>query len=123
MKNQQVVNPKQEFIKYLVDGAVKMLESHTKDKSVENMTSLMSDFLVQFTTVMLDKSLQEQKGQKSNEKQYEYVAGNYSVAKVLVQIAIGEAFTKSLSKFSGKRVEYYCQVHTAPKKAANKMPC
>jgi hypothetical protein len=59
---------------------------------------------------------------EDREEQLKFVENNYKLMKTNIQNAVGEAFKEAMQAYSGKSMDYYCQIKALPD-PINKLPC
>lgn len=80
-------------------------------------------FLARFVGFALYQALMEKPDGPCGPKElHKFTKDNFNEAKLAVQDSISAAFTGAMKTFTGKRLEYYCQVKTVGE-PINKKAC
>ena len=115
---------KEKFAKHLLAVTFKCIEEEEKARGVEFADGLAVSFVAGFTGALIYHILNRQHPDNTKVKKelYNFVSTNYSDIKLKVENAVAAGFTGALSSYSGKQVEYYCQVKVVPE-PANTLAC
>lgn len=101
------------FCDAMAKGAVHMIVSRTEDNVTRH--SLHVNFIARFIGAYVYQALM-QKPEKpcSKDDLLKFTRENFKASKQAIQDAVSAAFTGAMNTFSGKTVEYYCQVKVVP---------
>jgi len=100
---------------YLSAETLKLLKTIGTSESAETQAKLKYSFLLNMVELLVQESLEVPTGKKlSKEEKYKITSRNFMEAKTYIQAAIGAAFGKALSKFSGSFQDYYAEVKPVP---------
>ncbi len=103
------------FSKTMALELIKLVDDQGKQRGEEVRRRIVLEFLAGFVSGavcrVLEPSVQEG---ATNEQRYAAVSESFSSHKRLMQEAIAAGFTASMSQFSGRSVEYYCQIKIVP---------
>lgn len=101
------------FCDAMAKGAVHMIVNRTQDNIVRH--SLHVNFIARFIGAYVYQALM-QKPEKAcgKEELLKFTKENFKASKQAVQDAVSAAFSGAMSAFSGKDIEYYCQVKVVP---------
>jgi len=95
-------------------------------KGVEVSKLVANAFVDNFIAALVYRYLTERPPgatpKTTNKEALEHVKKNFVTIKVEMQDAVAMAFQKAMSAFSGKDMEYYCEIKPMPE-AINKHPC
>lgn len=99
------------FSQYMVEEMCKLLKAHAPDK----FGVMMSAFLATFVGNMVYKKLQEKpETAMSKEDLFKFTKDNFIGVRMQVQEAVAAGVSGAMTTYSGKHVEYYCQVKPVP---------
>lgn len=112
--------------KEITEEILKIVDREQDSLGREFALSLISTFMATFISAVVYQALSEEVKNSKNEvdkkKTYDKVYKNLSDMKEGMQDAIAAGFQGAMSTFSGKPIEYYCQIKTIPE-PMNKKPC
>lgn len=87
------------------------------------MRELSMTFLASFIGSIVYAVLKEKPVKSKDMKDaLDFTANNFLELKIGMQNAMAAGFQGAMQEYSGKSVEYYCQVKTVPE-PVNKQPC
>jgi hypothetical protein len=96
---------------YLVKECMKVIDGQTAAKGKDAGESLTINFIAMFIGTILHRSLVTRPaGLFDKDEIYEYTQNNFAITKGKIQDAVAHGFQGAMQSFSGKQVEYYCQV-------------
>lgn len=113
----------EKFSTHLLKVVFKCIADEEKNRGEEFADNLGTAFIAGFVGSLVHHVLARRPPVgTSKQKTYEYVAAQYADIKSNIEGAVAAGFSGSLSKYSGKEVEYYCQVKIVPE-PINKLAC
>lgn len=111
------------FSTFMADEALKMLRAQGHKKGPEVFKALVIHFLARVMTSTIYDVLLERPADKMSKKELiEYNKKAFSDFKENMQEAVAMSFGTAMEHYSGKKIEYYCQVRPVPE-PLNKEPC
>lgn len=94
---------------------VKLIDAQGVNNGPEITQAIISHFLSSFTALTVLKCLGEKPSSgKGSEEEYQLASTRFLAHKILIQEAVAAAFSGALSEFTGRNVEYYCQIKLVP---------
>lgn len=105
----------------LAHETIKLLKAQFPKESDYRLITQI--FLSKYTAQIVYETLSEAAPPDCTDlnKRYELTADKFKTVKASVQDAVSAAFSGAMRKFSGKEVDYFCQIKTVPP-VANKEP-
>lgn len=101
---------------------IKVLRAEEKRMGGMAKNELMATFVTGFVGSLMYNSLVEYHGYAETDKQQlEITQKNFAATKERLCEAVAQAFTAAMGNFSGRRVDYYCQVKPFPE-PQNRLP-
>lgn len=103
------------FSAFMAEETLKILRGHTEKRGREVGRALCIHFLSRvLATTVLDTLKDRKEDAKSEKEQYDFSKKQFLDLKVQVQDAVALSFQTALSHFTGRQVEYYCQIKPIP---------
>ena len=110
-----------DFAGAISDNTVEMLFTQGNGIGTNTTNLLINSFLFYYLhKVLLDTLMHRAKG-LTPEEAYKNVSKDFLEMKSSIQETIGQSFHSALSTFSGRPVDYYCQINIVPD-PINKLP-
>ena len=109
--------------RHIVAEVFRVIDSqkdHLTDREIPTLIFATVEVLVANLVYNVLKTSAE--GSSNKKTQYATVEKNFKSVKLNVQDAVAAAFSQAMGKFSGKEIDYYCQL-TAVGEPINKRPC
>lgn len=101
---------------------IRVLRAEEKRMGGMAKNELMATFVTGFVGAMMYNSLVEYQGfAETKEQQLDITQKNFANTKTRLCEAVAQAFTAAMGNWSGRRVDYYCQVQPFPE-PQNKLP-
>ncbi len=110
------------FSRLLVDETFRLIEGEGRLHGGAFTRLVIQRFLTIYISTWASKALQAKAKETATKSEiFSFTAANFAKAKVRIQEAVSEGFQMAMGDFTGKSVEYYCQVNPVPP-VANKEP-
>ncbi len=110
------------YSKHLVTKTGEYLHAIDEKHGAEVAKIVALNFIASFIGSILHKTLAtKMDGMLDARDQHDFVQANYADMKKQVQEAVGAGFTGAMKVFTGKDLDYYCQVKPVGD-AVNKQP-
>lgn len=114
-----IVKSSREMTRELVKFTVKF----EKEVGAETGGLLVEAFLRDFVGALVYQALTVvPKGQRSGKESLETTRKAFNVTKAMIQDTIGDAFSDAMLEFSGRHLDYFCEVSPVPE-SVNDLPC
>ena len=112
-----------EFSKQLTIVATELTKQVEEEFGMRTADNATASFLATFIGVMVKRRLNRPNPLKlPAEKQCNLVMSDYNDFKIKIQNSIALGFQDAMSQWSGKSVEFYCQIKPVPE-PINKQAC
>jgi hypothetical protein len=107
----------EDYSAFMADEAMKLLKAQGKKKGDHEYKALVTLFVYRILATVLIDTLHERPESFSgatNDELFEANKKAYGDVKHQIQEAVGMAFTTAMSHYSGRVVDFYCQVKPVP---------
>lgn len=117
-------NYKEQMSKHMVTEVLQFLEKQKQDHGIEVSKQLSISFLACVLGALIMQVLNEKPKKKgyTGTELYNFTSKNFATYKLEIQDAVAAGFQGAFNTFSGRTVEYYCQVKPVSE-PVNKRPC
>lgn len=112
----------EDLVKYISDESLKMLQALNNKSGGISLDTLTAFIYHTINTIVYNLLKSQEKKATSNEQKFKDTKDLYFTFRTQLQEAVGLAFTEAMTNFSGKDVEYVCEIQVMPA-AKNKLPC
>jgi hypothetical protein len=106
----------------LAESMFAAIENHKAFGGEEYARDIVVRLIERIVGTEIYNSLAQPVKTTSKTEQYEAVTKNFIRTKMELQEAIALGFSTGASAFSGRLLDYYCQISTVPEQV-NKLPC
>ncbi len=112
-----------ELSSMMAKGFLDILNAQVKVRGDHDARELYTHFIAKLVGGIVYNSLTDLPGDvKGKEAQYNWTVKSFDNAKDRMQEAVSAGFQLALTKYTGVRTEYYCQIKPVPE-PVNKQPC
>lgn len=126
IKNAKKTIDKQEAVdritRHIVKEVFKLIDSQKDNLGVDGVQAVIYGVLASFTTTVAYSSLAYQPSETTSDKEkYNITSSNFLNCKIAVQEAIAAAFSGAMHDFTGKEIEYFCNISVVQETKSKKV--
>ena len=104
-----------QWVNGFAQESIKMIKGSMKGRKPEEVRSVVSRMIKHLAIAIIDEALKQQPTDAANKQDmYAFVKKNLSKVKYDIQNDIAQAFAESMTKYSKKPQDYFCQVLPSP---------
>jgi len=105
-----------EFSSFVGRETQKLLRGYAKshDQTAEDLLARYLNHLIKNTLVDIVTKYEKESVIRTQEELYELTYKDYKAFKFKLESEMADAFTQVMSKFSGKSLDYYCEISLMP---------
>lgn len=112
----------EDFSVLLTNETFKLIDSKNKSNGPEAGRYVATTYLARFVGTLLFRTLTERNQlNTTKEEQEDFVMKNAAELKTAIQEAVSMGFQSAMTQFSGRQIEYYCQIKPVPEPVSNKV--
>lgn len=109
----------EEFANFIAAESYKLVVVCGKPKGLSVISSLSTKFLKYYIYALVIQSLKQHADEEDTQRGYDLTKDSFLDVKSKIQAEISAGFEKAIREFSGRNVEYYCQVKPSPEAPKN----